>query len=395
MTIRHFIISFIMTLTSLVSFADTQIQMEEYGGVYRIPCIVNGAKMKFIFDTGASNVCLSKQMAEYLLDNYYISSKDILGMGSSSVADGRIVDHVKVNIKDIEISGLHLLNVEAVVIEGQNAPLLLGQSAIQKLGTIKLDGNILTIISIDKDEGLTQEQIDKMFSDAETFYNNNAYTSARDIYKTLNEYHLLSDWGKWLLYDCYANCSDFKNALITLVDIVNIDWFIERDYDYYTHRAFQYYYNGFDDEAIKDFEKSMLYKACDFYKSAKYNVWANCLSNKKRYKQAYDKYLEAFVAKADELNVEVSVLADDCSYRLKKGKKSVKDGNADKIFWNIYEARYDSKQISMSELYDWAIFLAYKGNSTAQKWCIDMGIEYNSQYHLNRAIKDLESELSY
>ena len=104
--------------------------MEEYGGVYRIPCTVNGAKMKFIFDTGAASVCLSMQMAEYLLDNEFISIDDLEGTGSSSVADGRIVDHVIVNLKDIEISGLHLYNVKAVIISGQNSSLLLGQSAV-------------------------------------------------------------------------------------------------------------------------------------------------------------------------------------------------------------------------------------------------------------------------
>lgn len=113
--------------------AQTTIQMEEYGGVYRIPCKVNGAKMKLIFDTGANNVCLSLTMAEYLFDNELISKDDIIGRGSSTVADGSIVDHIIINIKDIEIQGIHLKNVEAVVIDGQNAPLLLGQSAIKNL----------------------------------------------------------------------------------------------------------------------------------------------------------------------------------------------------------------------------------------------------------------------
>ena len=119
--------------------------MEQEGGVYKVPCVVNGAKMKFIFDTGAATVCLSESMAEYLLDNDYISKNDFIGVGTSIVADGSIVKHLTVILRDIEIGGLHLKDVEASVIEGQKAPLLLGQTAIQKLGQVSIEGNRLCI----------------------------------------------------------------------------------------------------------------------------------------------------------------------------------------------------------------------------------------------------------
>lgn len=141
---KYLIISILLTFCFVIN-AQTVVQMEEYNGVYRIPCTVNGAKMKFIFDTGASNVCLSKSMAEYLLDNDYISKFDLLGVGTSTVADGRIVDHINIMIKDLEIQGTHLYNVTAVVVEDLNAPLLLGQSVIQKLGKIEINGNQLII----------------------------------------------------------------------------------------------------------------------------------------------------------------------------------------------------------------------------------------------------------
>ncbi len=125
--------------------AQVTITMEREAGVYKVPCVVNGAKMKFIFDTGAATVCLSESMAEYLLDNDYISKDDFIGTGSSTVADGRSVSHLKIILRDIEIAGLHLKDVEASVVEGQRAPLLLGQTAIQKLGKVAIDGNKLII----------------------------------------------------------------------------------------------------------------------------------------------------------------------------------------------------------------------------------------------------------
>ena len=153
------------------SFSQTVIEMEKQGGVYRIPCLVNGAKMKLIFDTGAANVCLSQSIAEYLLDNDYISSADFLETGQSVVADGRIVDHLKINIKDIEIGGMHLSNVPAIVMFEQQAPLLLGQSAIQQLGTVSMNGNRLVIHKIDNNS-LSDDEIDALFADAKKYCDN-------------------------------------------------------------------------------------------------------------------------------------------------------------------------------------------------------------------------------
>ena len=68
-----------IALLSINSIAQKVIQMENINGVYRIACSVNGAKMKMIFDTGASTVSLSETMANFLYDNGYISKEDVLG----------------------------------------------------------------------------------------------------------------------------------------------------------------------------------------------------------------------------------------------------------------------------------------------------------------------------
>lgn len=160
---RRFFIIFFGMLYSLIGFSQKVIQMEYDNGVYRIPCTVNGANMKMVFDTGASTVCLSLASALFLYQNGYIKSSDIIGSGLSSTASGEIVDHVKINIKDIEIGGLHLRNVEGVVMESLTSPLLLGQSAIQKLGTITIQGNQLIIGNANLKE-LQSETINKYFN---------------------------------------------------------------------------------------------------------------------------------------------------------------------------------------------------------------------------------------
>ena len=89
-----------LLFSPLLAFSQVVIKMEEDGGVYKIPCVVNGTKIKFVFDTGASAVCLSESMAEYLYDNDYISAEDFVGRGQSSVADGRIVNNIHLILRD-------------------------------------------------------------------------------------------------------------------------------------------------------------------------------------------------------------------------------------------------------------------------------------------------------
>ena len=123
--------------------SQTIIQLEKDGGVYKVPCVVNGLRLKLIFDTGASNVCISQTVASMMLENDYLSVNDILGTSKTQVADGRIVGNTRINLKKIQIGDKVLTNVEAVVIHGQTAPLLLGQSALKRLGRYSISGDKL------------------------------------------------------------------------------------------------------------------------------------------------------------------------------------------------------------------------------------------------------------
>ena len=124
--------------------------MEDEGnGVYTIPCKVNGMPLKFIFDTGATDVVISLSEALFMLKNGFLNQDDIVGTSYSQIANGQITENTKIILREIEIDGLKLYNVTASVIHKMNAPLLLGQSAIQKLGKIQLDGNELLIYNGD------------------------------------------------------------------------------------------------------------------------------------------------------------------------------------------------------------------------------------------------------
>lgn len=218
---KRYLFLLIVTILSSPMFADTHIKMEEYNGVYRIPCTINGAKMKFIFDTGASNVCISLSMAEYLLDNDFINDTDILGTGTSTVADGRIIDHVIINLRDIEIAGNHLRNVRAVVTESQNAPLLMGQSALKQLGAYTIQGNTLVLHNDDylsnQTSSFEERELDELFNNAYEAYLNEDYREASLIYNKLYNDNRLSPYGKYL----YAACLTFDGNYYDSIEILN------------------------------------------------------------------------------------------------------------------------------------------------------------------------------
>ena len=110
-----------------------------YGGTYEVPCIVNDLPLKFIFDTGASSVSISSVEASFMLKNDYLKSDDIKGKEYFSTATGEIHEGTTIRLREIKIGDAVLRNVDASVVHNQQAPLLLGQSVLERFGTITID----------------------------------------------------------------------------------------------------------------------------------------------------------------------------------------------------------------------------------------------------------------
>ncbi len=122
------------------------IKMTSIGGVYQIPCYVNGVKMNFIVDTGAANVTISLTEAAFLAKKGYLSKEDVIGESYAQLADGKVIPNTEINLHSIEIEGIVITDVKAVIIENTTAPLLLGQSVLKKLGKIEMVGDSLFLI---------------------------------------------------------------------------------------------------------------------------------------------------------------------------------------------------------------------------------------------------------
>ncbi len=134
-------------IISCFGYSQTTIIMEKENGVYKVPCKINGLPLKFIFDTGASNVSISLTEAIFMLKNGYLKKEDLGESVYFSIANGDVAKGTKLNIKEIEFAGLKLYNISASIAHEASAPLLFGQSVIEKLGNIQLNGNRLTILN--------------------------------------------------------------------------------------------------------------------------------------------------------------------------------------------------------------------------------------------------------
>ena len=123
------------------STGKTIIRMTKQDGVYYIPCKINGSKMEFIFDTGASNITISLTEALFLYKQGTLTDADFIGTQQYQIANGNVEEGTIVKLKTVEIGNRTLYNVQASIVHNLQAPLLLGQSALNKFGKISIDYN--------------------------------------------------------------------------------------------------------------------------------------------------------------------------------------------------------------------------------------------------------------
>jgi clan AA aspartic protease (TIGR02281 family) len=128
---------FLLGMNTIV--AQDVVKMEKENGVYKIPCKINGLPLKFIFDTGASNVSISLTEALFMLKNGYLKETDIRGTIYYSIANGEIAEGTIINLQKIEVGKQLLYNVEASIMHSSEAPLLFGQSAMERFGKFTMD----------------------------------------------------------------------------------------------------------------------------------------------------------------------------------------------------------------------------------------------------------------
>ena len=219
---KNIIVLLIVLMGCLCLNAEVRIHMEKEAGVYKVPCQVNGLKMKFIFDTGAANVSISSTYAEMMLENGYLEESDFKGTTQSILADGSVVDNAVVNLRKVEIAGQTIENVTALVVPSQNAPLLLGQSVIQRLGKVSIDGDYLVIHNANI---YTEKEIDAIYEKAEEMYNNKVFSEALKNYLIVCDYcgDDINPWVLWSMGVCYSNLRDDESSKKCYLKAIELD----------------------------------------------------------------------------------------------------------------------------------------------------------------------------
>ena len=163
-----------------LTIAQTVIKLDKEHNEYTTPCVVNGLKLKLEIATANFEVGISQVEATFMIKNGYIKESDVLNSKLYETASGEIAEGAEVTLREINISGLVLHDVKAIVIGSERAPLLIGQNALSRLGKITLDynNNTLTIgdgpnngplVDMNNPHGIQNESIDLVHVEGGSF----------------------------------------------------------------------------------------------------------------------------------------------------------------------------------------------------------------------------------
>lgn len=140
---KYFVFVLMYFLSATVwSDAYTQtisIPYYQKGGVLEVDVEIFDVRRRFIFDTGASSICLSAELFNNLQNRGRIRRQDIIGRTQCRIADGSLVDGFVLSLGSITVGGHTFRNIEATVISAPAAPLLLGQSFLTKFGKVSVN----------------------------------------------------------------------------------------------------------------------------------------------------------------------------------------------------------------------------------------------------------------
>ena len=119
---------------------STIIKLQKAGSIYSVPVELNGVlKIDFIFDSGASDVSISPDVALTLLRTGTIKKEDWLEGAYYKFADGSTAKSKRFKLKSLKIGNKIISNVICSISNSLEAPMLLGQSVLSKFGKYTFD----------------------------------------------------------------------------------------------------------------------------------------------------------------------------------------------------------------------------------------------------------------
>ena len=119
--------------------SDTVLLLRDGSGQFHLTAGVNGNEVEFLVDTGADMVALTEEEGQKL--GLGLSPGDFVPMmqTASGVGNGAVV-----KLNEIDVGGVVLHDVDAVVVQGLTTNLL-GQAVLRQLGGVELKGDKMVI----------------------------------------------------------------------------------------------------------------------------------------------------------------------------------------------------------------------------------------------------------
>ena len=116
----------------------TELERSPSGHFY-VHAKVNGQLVRFIVDTGASGVALTREDAERVGIKFDPAAFEVVGEGASGPVHGKLV-----TIDSVEIEGKLVNDVKGVVLADSNLSLL-GQSYLTRMGEVHMSGDYMIL----------------------------------------------------------------------------------------------------------------------------------------------------------------------------------------------------------------------------------------------------------
>lgn len=117
---------------------ETILEREANGHFY-VHATVNGELVKFLVDTGASNVALSEEDARRVGLAFSPDEFHHVGEGAAGPVQGKFV-----TLDSVDVDGKTVEKVAGVVLEGSRLSLL-GQSYLSRMGEVQMRGNVMVL----------------------------------------------------------------------------------------------------------------------------------------------------------------------------------------------------------------------------------------------------------
>ena len=114
------------------------VKLEQDGDCYLVGANINGIPMKMTLDTGASTMSISIIEYEFLKKQKLISDSTAQ-VSECTIANGDTTKCFMIKIAQVSIGDTSVKNVDCMVMENPDAPLLLGMNVLNGLGGVSIN----------------------------------------------------------------------------------------------------------------------------------------------------------------------------------------------------------------------------------------------------------------